>query len=439
MSVASPPPNVANLSRRLWLIFSLFVLYGTTIPFNFTTDHDVIALHLSRISLNPLIDAETGFRISGSDSLQNVVLFLPFGVLGVLASRSDRHRLRRVLAVTALGAALSISVETLQLFTRDRITSVSDVVTNTLGALIGALAIQTVRGIPAHALGLAKRARLIDRTTFYPFMVAFIVSCLAQWEPFNPTLDLGAVYSKVKALRIDVWQYSGMNDEGVALLQFALFGAAFVAWLEELGVSGATNIAMAIGVPLAFILEMSQFFIDSRMPGLEDAVVRGAGVMIGVVLCRVALRGKARRGWVVLVGVATAIGAAIQMLNPFEVAPTRSAFQWLPFLNYYEVTTASTLSHALELMLIYFPLGFLLTTVLPVRRWTGWITTVVIVLAIAVPIEYLQGFVVGRFPDVTDPALSAVGGWLGAWAGGRGATAFSQAVAALEPRTESPG
>ena len=214
-------------------------------------------------------------------------------------------------------------------------------------------------------------------------MVAFIVICLAQWEPFNATIDPGSVYSKVKALRADLWQYTGMTDEGVALLQFALFGAAFVAWMEELGIARATTMAMAIGVPLAFILETSQFFIESRMPGLEDAVVRGAGVVIGALLCQIALRGTGRRGWVVLVVLATAVGAAIQMLNPFELSPTRNAFQWLPFMNYYEVTTASTLSHALEMMLIYFPLGFVLMTVLPVRRWPGWIATVVIVLAIA--------------------------------------------------------
>jgi VanZ family protein len=432
------PPDVARLSKRLWLLFSLFVLYGTTIPFNFTTDHDIIALHLSRISVNPLIDSETGGRISGSDSLQNIVLFLPFGVLGVLAARSDRHRLRRVLAVTALGAALSVSVETLQLFTRDRITSTSDVMTNTLGALIGALAISTVRGVPARALGIAKRSRLIDRRTFYPFMVAFIVVCLAQWEPFDATFDLGSVFSKAKAFGADVWQYSGMNDEGVALLQFALFGAATVAWLEELAISSAASLAIAVGVPLAFGLEMSQIFIGSRMPGLEDAVVRGTGVVVGVLLCQAALRGTPRRGWIALVIIATAIGAAIQMLNPFELAPTRNAFQWLPFLNYYEVTTSNTLSHALELMLIYFPFGFFFVTMVEMPRRRAWAAVVLIVLAIAVPIEYLQGFVVGRFPDVTDPSLSALGGWVGAWAGTRGAAGFRNAVDGLTASDQPP-
>jgi hypothetical protein len=43
----------------------------------------------------------------------------------------------------------------------------------------------------------------------------------------------------------------------------------------------------------------------------------------------------------------------------------------------------------------------------------------VIVLAIAIPIEYLQRFIAERQPDVTDPGLSALGGWFGVWVGSR--------------------
>jgi VanZ family protein len=334
--------------------------------------------------------------------------------------------------VTVLGAALSMSVETLQLFTRDRISSVSDVTTNTIGALIGALMIQSVRDVPTTALRFLKRRGFIDRPAFYAFLVAVIVVCLAQWEPFDVTIDVSSVYSKVKALRVDLWQYSGLNDEGVAFTQFALFGAAAYAWLQELGASSPAQLAMVLGIPLAFGLEASQIFIGSRMPGLEDALVRGAGVAVGVLLWSIGRQGRSRRGWVVLVVAATAVGAGMQMLNPFELATTPNAVQWLPFMNYYEVTTFTTLSHALELVLIYFPLGFVIARMRPGTRRSSWMIAIAITLAIAVPIEFLQRFVVGRFPDATDPTLSAIGGWLGAWAGTSGAAYFEATVARLE-------
>lgn len=429
------PPAVARLSKRLWLLFSLFVLYGTTVPFNFTTDHDVIALHLSQISPNPLVDGETGGRLSIPDTVQNILLFLPFGVLGVLSDRRGRSGwsgLRRILFVTAVGMALSTSVETLQLFTRDRITSTSDVMSNTIGALLGAIAAQSVRGLPDRALRFLASAGLINGRAFYPLMVAVIIICLAQWEPFDVTLDVGSVFSKLKSLRSDLWQYTGLTDEGVALTQFALFGAAVCAWLEQLGSARAVTLAIAAGVALAFGLEGSQILIAARMPGLEKALVRGAGVAVGALLWNVGRRGNARLGWVALVTAATAIGAAIQMLHPFQWAPVPNPIQWLPFMNYYEVTSSNSFSHAIELLLIYFPLGFFFTTVLTLPRRSALATVVVIVLAMAVPLEYFKSFIVGRYPDVTGPCLSAVGGWLGAWFGSRGAELFNDAVAAIE-------
>jgi VanZ family protein len=36
---------------------------------------------------------------------------------------------------------------------------------------------------------------------------------------------------------------------------------------------------------------------------------------------------------------------------------------------------------------------------------------------IAAPIEYAQGWVIGRYPDITDVALSLAGAWLGVRAG----------------------
>lgn len=66
--------------------------------------------------------------------LSNVVMFLPIGFLyaGVVHPR-NRYR------VVPVAAAASIGVETVQLFIPDRVSSVSDVVANTLGALIGVL------------------------------------------------------------------------------------------------------------------------------------------------------------------------------------------------------------------------------------------------------------------------------------------------------------
>ncbi|WP_167050825.1 VanZ family protein [Salinibacterium sp. ZJ77] len=66
----------------------------------------------------------------------NVVLFVPFGVLAMTAFRE-----MRVWSTAAAGLATSGIIEGVQLFLPTRFSTVSDLVANTAGALVGALAV----------------------------------------------------------------------------------------------------------------------------------------------------------------------------------------------------------------------------------------------------------------------------------------------------------
>ena len=85
---------------------------------------------------------------------------------------------------------------------------------------------------------------------------------------------------------------------------------------------------------------------------------------------------------------------------------------WFLFLGYYLRTTFEALSHAIELSLAYFPLGFCLALAASSRS-RALVTALALTLVIAAPIEYLQGWVVGRYPDVSDVCLSLLGAWAG--------------------------
>ncbi|GAA1838370.1 hypothetical protein GCM10009750_24970 [Agromyces salentinus] len=69
----------------------------------------------------------------------NIVLFVPFGVLAPLAF----PRLRP-LAVIALGCATSVVIELVQFTIPSRYPTVSDVIANTLGTVIGYLVVAAV-------------------------------------------------------------------------------------------------------------------------------------------------------------------------------------------------------------------------------------------------------------------------------------------------------
>jgi glycopeptide antibiotics resistance protein len=85
----------------------------------------------------------------------NVVMFLPFGVLGLPLLRGAGRRRRgtapgtwrAVGLVTLTGAALSAAIELTQNLLPGRVPTVQDVVLNTGGALLGALAAAAVLGV----------------------------------------------------------------------------------------------------------------------------------------------------------------------------------------------------------------------------------------------------------------------------------------------------
>ena len=64
----------------------------------------------------------------------NIVLFIPIGFLAVLALR------RSLVLIVGLGAALSLFIESAQFVLGDRWSDIDDVLLNTTGTLLGALA-----------------------------------------------------------------------------------------------------------------------------------------------------------------------------------------------------------------------------------------------------------------------------------------------------------
>ena len=306
MNSAGPGPSSRPDASRLpivsWIVWTLFIVYGTTIPFHFTSDRAFILDKLAHVTINPFISPDTGRRVSITDTVQNVLLFLPFGVFGVIAI-GDRVRwaITRIAIVTGLAAMLSASIETLQLFMTDRTTSASDAATNTIGAFGGAIAAHAVIHIGRRAMHRLRALGLTEVPSFYPMLIASIVLCLAAWEPFDVTLDVGSLIGKVHALRAAPWQFVVVGDEGVEIVRYALFGLITSSWLRQLGLRRAAGLGALVGMGTAVVLEASQWVIASRMPGPRRR--RGA--------C-----GRRRRG-----GCALSVGAARALTGVLVRAP----------------------------------------------------------------------------------------------------------------------
>jgi VanZ family protein len=409
----SSPIGDSRLPAILWLTFTLFIVYGGSIPFHFTADRALVADKLSRLRLNPLISPDTGRRVSIPDVLQNIALFIPFGALGVVVLSQQRAVPTAIIGAAVLAAGLSATIETVQLFEPERTTSVSDFCANVSGALSGAAAAAVlIRSSRVATLQLRAR-KLMEVPQFCPLMIAVTVLLAAAWEPFDVTFDVGSLVGKVRALQIDPWQFGPVREEGIELVRYALFGLAASLWLRRVGARGSTILAAAGGVLVAGGLEASQWIIGSRMPGLEDATVHAAGAVAGAALSRRWPWNRSPIFWCVVLWCATGIGAALQWLSPFEIAATHRPVIWLPFFNGSERTSLETISHGFELVLTFVPLGFAVSMASG-RRQAIWIA-VAATLVLAAPLAYLQGWMVGRSGEVTDVAIAGLGAAIGVW------------------------
>jgi VanZ family protein len=422
-------PTRSSLPLVLWGASAAFIVYGTTIPFNFVHDRQLILGNLARVTWNPLIAADTGTRVSIPDFVGNVLLFGPFGLFGVWALPPPRAPWARVGLVALVGLALTVGVEALQLLTIDRTTSASDVFANALGALAGAVAAVFLTAFVERFLRAVSAAGVATVPSFFPFLVATLVLFAAALEPLDVTLDVSSVIPKLRTFMADPIQFGVPTDEALSFLQHLLFTSTLVVWLKDIRVGLPGALAAIVGVVVALGVEAGQLFIGARMPGLWDAGIGIAGALAGIPV-GIAFKVSPRNPlWWVGVFALTTLGMAMQQLSPFTpVVDDARFFQWIPFLNYYTFTSSETVSHSAELLLGYFPLGFALA--LATRRRRNRVrVAIAAALMIAAPVEYLQLYIGGRFPDVTDIALSLAGAWVGAWTATEGWRLFDGQIA----------
>lgn len=134
------------------LAFALVVLAVTTLKSFYTIgllwepeNQRVRSLEL--IPLENYVTANTWFA-PVFDTLGNLALFLPIGMLGAVLLDGVRHRVRKVAAMAAL---FSLFIELTQFIFALGRTDIDDLLTNTLGGLLGAW-LATLGGRRWHAL-----------------------------------------------------------------------------------------------------------------------------------------------------------------------------------------------------------------------------------------------------------------------------------------------
>lgn len=127
--IVAAAAGVARLvPLRFRAVVWTLVIIGGVVPWASWTDH----AHWGRIEWLPFTR-----NVRLRDVLLNILFYVPFGYF-VTARRAASTRANVVLAAAGLAFGLSAITELSQVFSHGRFPAMTDVVTNTTGAVIGA-------------------------------------------------------------------------------------------------------------------------------------------------------------------------------------------------------------------------------------------------------------------------------------------------------------
>ncbi len=271
--------------RRFWfglgIAYSLFILYGTLFPF---TPYQPFPPEAWKSLREVWLTSQAN---SSGDLIQNLLLFIPLGYfLGKLLSPSGRHPLRGLLVSVTLGASLSFSVEYLQLYFPDRMTSVMDWILNSVSTALGVTLSFFLRfPKPLRPAKRIVRIALQSRSAL-PALACVFLTVLELWQPFNFSLENYLLVGKWNSLFSNPFDLQAYSYWLLArqLALFAVTAAFCIQWAREQNLKFPNRWVLGILMFLAICLELGQGVLISRQPVAVEALASCLGVVLGIAL-----------------------------------------------------------------------------------------------------------------------------------------------------------
>jgi glycopeptide antibiotics resistance protein len=110
-------------------------------------------------------------------------------------------------------------------------------------------------------------------------------------------------------------------------------------------------------------------------------------------------------------------------LYPYRFTGHHGGFNWIPFMPQFEKTSFSSLWNFVESGMIYFPMGFMLAYFFPASR-RARVLSIALAVITALAVETAQGWIIGRYSDVTEALGALMGNLAGIMAVSRGWKTF---------------
>jgi VanZ family protein len=397
--------------------YVVILLLATLTPF----DADATGAHVAARFANALHPTFAGRDVI--DGARNVVLFAGWGVVWTLTATGKVARIAAQATLT--GACISAAVETAQLFSTNRISSLLDLATNTGGSLAGGAVLLAL-------VALASERRGARSFVGIPALLFAGSYGLAAWlEAVIPLFRQDPVSGAQGgpltrfAASAAAFRLASLTDFSWSDLPiFPPAGAFAVAAMAEHGVPyGRAYRQVALGgVGLALVAELLHGFLGQPMllgAFLVHASVVAVGAWIAsrtlprlTVALRGAMRPQALSVTYALVLATWALRPFLPDIYPADIAAKLAEPWYVPLAKLGGRVDFFSVVDVCAPFFLYLPLGGLLA-VWPIRR-QGWLSGPLPGVWLALALETAQLLVLDRTLDITDVLVQASGvviGW----------------------------
>jgi len=273
------------LNILLWL-YIFFIIFSTVVPFNFIWSTTFLPARIAKIQWIPFKDGLKG--LDRSDIIANIIFFVPLGIiltLKVILREYRNLKLGEWLRIILTGALVSAGVEVLQIFTFDRTTSTTDVITNTIGTFLGGLLmlffyLKFHREIKLFLVKVfAGKPEMIIAGLFLIFIT------LSTLAPF--TFRIAWYSVKAQILSVEQNPFMVRNPVGELLTHMLLFGTFIyflLSGLERYFYNRIRRLEIAaISFSLLILpvfLEIIQLIVPIRNHSLTDIFINQLAVLL---------------------------------------------------------------------------------------------------------------------------------------------------------------
>lgn len=283
--------------------------------------------------------------ITVEDVMVNIAAYVPLGFL--LARSFMRHvQHRRAVVLAVLAASLvSIGMECAQMFMPSRIASNVDVLTNSIGGLIGALAAPLFS--PTRLLG-ARLTRLRREWFIYgpSADIGIVLLCLWIATQLHPTAQLFGTGNLRNTFDLPIWIIHTpplLLTTEAAIAAFNVLGVGLVV-LALTRYSKPRSLALAILLAVALITKAVSAAANVKSSGLFAWLTPGVaiGLLAGAIALYMCGSMRRRTQWIAAAScfVAAIVAINVGPDNPYQAVPAHFLAGPRHFLSFSAIVRA---------------------------------------------------------------------------------------------------